>query len=173
VAVFDFLKGAIPVLLARLLHMPVYQQVIFGLAAVCGHNWTVFLRFNGGRGVLTTLGVVFELVPWLGVALLAVNLLWAPFKQFALGTFFVLVMLPVLSWFFPGVWRMERSAAISLGFAAAFGLLMVRRLTAPRSELASTIPARVLAVNRLLFDRDIRDRRAWLGRKSQAAQAAR
>jgi acyl phosphate:glycerol-3-phosphate acyltransferase len=169
VAAFDFLKGAIPVLLARLAHMPVYQEVAVGMAAICGHNWTVFLRFNGGRGVLTTLGVVFELAPWLGVTLLVANLLWAPFKQFALGTFFVLIMMPVLSWFLSGVFQIERSLALTLGFAAIFLLLALRRLTVPRSALASTVPMGELAVNRLLFDRDIRDRKAWLGRKSSPA----
>jgi glycerol-3-phosphate acyltransferase PlsY len=32
-----------------------------GLAAVVGHNWSVFLRFTGGKGVATTLGVVIGL----------------------------------------------------------------------------------------------------------------
>lgn len=173
VAVFDCLKGAIPVLVARLIHLPVYQQVALGMAAICGHNWTVFLRFNGGRGVLTTLGVVFELAPWLGVTLLAFNLLWAPFKQFALGTFVVLIMMPVLSWFLPGVWRIERSLELTLGFAAIFILLVLRRLTAPRSNVALAVPLPELTVNRLLFDRDIRDRKAWLARKSSLADTTR
>ncbi len=161
---FDFLKGAAPVAAARILNMPVYQQVTVGVAAICGHNWTVFLRFSGGRGVLTTLGVVFALAPWLALALLLINFAFAPFKQFALGTVVVLIMLPVFSWFLAGPFHIERSLQLSLGYAAILLVLLVRRLTAPRSELARTVSTRELIVYRLFFDRDIRDRRAWLGR---------
>lgn len=37
--------------------------VCAGLAAVCGHNWTIFLKFKGGKGVATSLGVVLGLMP--------------------------------------------------------------------------------------------------------------
>jgi len=33
-------------------------RIILGLSCICGHNWTLFLRFKGGKGVATTLGVL-------------------------------------------------------------------------------------------------------------------
>lgn len=33
-------------------------RIILGLACICGHNWTIFLNFKGGKGVATTLGVL-------------------------------------------------------------------------------------------------------------------
>lgn len=36
-------------------------RIILGLACICGHNWTVFLNFKGGKGVATTLGVLLGL----------------------------------------------------------------------------------------------------------------
>lgn len=36
-------------------------RIILGLACICGHNWTVFLKFKGGKGVATTLGVLLGL----------------------------------------------------------------------------------------------------------------
>ena len=48
---------------------PELYMVFTGLAAIAGHNWTVFLRFKGGKGVATSAGVVIGLVPgifWLG-----------------------------------------------------------------------------------------------------------
>ncbi len=60
----DILKGFIPVLLARLLleQLPILP-VLAGLAAMAGHNWSVFLRFRGGRGVATSFGCFMALVP--------------------------------------------------------------------------------------------------------------
>jgi hypothetical protein len=40
----------------------------------------------------------------------------------------------------------------------------IRRLTVPISSLGKTISRGELMLNRLLFDRDIRDRKAWLNR---------
>ncbi len=164
VVVFDLFKGACPVLLARTFGLPPYQWVIVGLAAICGHNWTIFLRFSGGRGVLTTLGVILAIAPWLALTLVAINFLFAPFRQFALGTLVVLVLLPLLSWLIPGVFGIEKSASLSASFVAILLLLVVRRLTAPRSEFAATVSTGELLANRLLFDRDIRDRTTWLKR---------
>jgi len=48
---------------------PELYRVLVGLAAIAGHNWTVFLRFKGGKGVATSAGVVIGLIPnifWLG-----------------------------------------------------------------------------------------------------------
>ena len=165
VIVFDFLKGAGPVFLAMRIGMPTYQQVTIGIAAICGHNWTVFLRFSGGRGILTTLGVLFPLTPWLALTLLLVNLVWFPLKEFALGTLVALVMLPVFSWFLNGFFQIERSLALTLGFVGILLLLILRRLTAPRTELSDTVSRSSLIINRLLFDRDIRNRSVWLSRR--------
>jgi glycerol-3-phosphate acyltransferase PlsY len=59
----DIGKGTLAVFIA--LWLGVSEIVIFvvGLAVVVGHNWPVFLRFDGGRGGATTIGVFFGLVP--------------------------------------------------------------------------------------------------------------
>lgn len=36
-------------------------RIILGFSCICGHNWTVFLKFRGGKGVATTLGVLLGL----------------------------------------------------------------------------------------------------------------
>jgi acyl phosphate:glycerol-3-phosphate acyltransferase len=36
-------------------------RIILGIACICGHNWTVFLKFKGGKGVAATLGVLLGL----------------------------------------------------------------------------------------------------------------
>lgn len=63
VLVIDVLKGVVVtagVTALFGLHEP-YWKVILGLIAVCGHNWTVFLNFKGGKGIATSLGVLIGL----------------------------------------------------------------------------------------------------------------
>lgn len=59
----DCLKGVIPVLLARQLGFTEGWLALTGLAAFSGHVYTVFLRFKGGKGVATALGVFVALSP--------------------------------------------------------------------------------------------------------------
>ncbi len=53
----DVAKGAVPVLAARFLLGP-GGEVAAGVAAIVGHNWPVYLKFQGGRGVSTSLGAL-------------------------------------------------------------------------------------------------------------------
>jgi glycerol-3-phosphate acyltransferase PlsY len=164
VVIFDLGKGALMVWVAQRLGLDITQQVTVGLAAVIGHNWPVFLRFNGGRGILTTLGVVFILVPrpWLGLIALIIAYGMAPFRQLALGTIIALASLPIFSWFLPQILGIEKPLPITLGFLAIFLLAVIRRLTASRTIFTASVTTKQLLVNRLLFDRDIRDRQAWI-----------
>ncbi len=48
---------------------PEIYRILVGLFAIAGHNWTIFLKFKGGKGVATSAGVVIGLIPkifWLG-----------------------------------------------------------------------------------------------------------
>jgi len=42
---------------------PVWAGLVAGLAAIAGHNWPIYIRFRGGRGVSTTLGTIIPLSP--------------------------------------------------------------------------------------------------------------
>lgn len=86
VFVLDFLKGAVPVLLARLLPPPTDSElyphtlpVVAGIAAFLGHLFPIYLGFRGGKGVATGAGVIAVLVPLLTVIVLATwgLVLWA------------------------------------------------------------------------------------------------
>lgn len=52
---------------------PTLYRILMGLAVITGHNWTLFLRFKGGKGVATSFGVFLALAPK-GVLLVAI--LW-------------------------------------------------------------------------------------------------
>jgi len=67
VAVFalDFLKGLLPVLLARWLDAPGWVVGGVAVASVAGHCWSPFIGFKGGKGMATGGGAAVGLLPWL------------------------------------------------------------------------------------------------------------
>ncbi len=66
----DGLKGAVPVLLLTYYGSP-QAGMIAGLAAMAGHIFPVWLDFKGGKGVATSLGVLFGLFWPLGLIFIA------------------------------------------------------------------------------------------------------
>jgi glycerol-3-phosphate acyltransferase PlsY len=62
VGIIDAVKGSAVILIAQAVNMSQPIVLLSGLAAVIGHNWPIFLGFRGGRGVSTTLGILFVLV---------------------------------------------------------------------------------------------------------------
>lgn len=71
VFLLDFLKGFIAVglvsgifgSLTLIDSAPNLIRIIAGVCAICGHVWTVFLKFKGGKGVATSAGVFAFLIP--------------------------------------------------------------------------------------------------------------
>ncbi len=74
----DLLKGFLPALAAVLLGGSELLVAGVGMAAVLGHNWSIYLRFAGGKGVATSFGALLAMTPlpallgllvWFGVLL--------------------------------------------------------------------------------------------------------
>ena len=172
VTLFDIGKGALVVWIAQLVGLGVAQQAAIGIAAIIGHNWPVFLRFQGGRGIFTTLGVIVMLSPWLGlIALVFPYLFFAPFRQLSLGVTLILIILPILSWFANQPLNIEEPIPTTLGLVIILLILVFRRLSAPRSPISASVPTSELMLNRFLFDRDIRDRKTWISQKRSQESA--
>ncbi len=109
VLAIDILKGVVPtVWVARALgiHDPM-ALVLIGLAAVVGHNWTVFLGFKGGKGVATSLGVIIGLAveipgvrPVLGLTLVVWLTIFLTFGYVSLASICAATVFPLFTAFF-------------------------------------------------------------------------
>jgi len=86
VLVLDIVKGILPVIfLPVILNSKVASVtpdifcILTGISCICGHNWTIFLKFKGGKGVATTLGVLIGLsvkITGLKIILGLIILIW-------------------------------------------------------------------------------------------------
>lgn len=72
--ILDALKGTVVILLAMLMGMPNETLWAIAVLAVLGHCYSIYLGFEGGKGVATGLGVFVALIP---VATLVGALVWA------------------------------------------------------------------------------------------------
>jgi len=73
VLILDAVKGLIPVLLGRTLGLEAWELALVGGIAVIGHDFSIFLRLRGGKGIATTVGVALGLLPPAG---LIVAVIW-------------------------------------------------------------------------------------------------
>lgn len=172
VGIFDLSKGLVMVWVANLAGLDVAQQLAVGSAAIVGHNWPVFLRFYGGRGIGTTIGIVFilplinDMSPWMTVAFVTIFIVGTLIMRSSpVPTLVAVAALPLVSW-----WSHE-PLSVTLVFLAILLIIVIKRLTAPRPVEAVKVSKGQLLLNRLLFDRDIRDRKTWMYRVSPKASS--
>ena len=163
IGAFDLLmQGMGPPFFARALGLDVEWQAAAGMLGVIGHNWPVFLRFEGGRGLSPAVGVMLALARLeLAVFILVGVAGWQLTRSSALWALVGFALLVPLSLFW------ERPDAIVLLMGGLLLVTVVKRLTS--NGLRGTgVPARQLVMNRLLFDRDIADNDAWVRRGAVA-----
>ncbi|MFH1692342.1 MAG: glycerol-3-phosphate 1-O-acyltransferase PlsY [Candidatus Omnitrophota bacterium] len=110
VLAIDILKGTASVLLAGLFFyspdVNISRNLYLCLAAifaVCGHNWTIFLKFKGGKGIATSLGALIGfsiLIDQFATTCLIIVVLWLIIFLstgfVSLGSVICSVFLPVL-----------------------------------------------------------------------------
>jgi glycerol-3-phosphate acyltransferase PlsY len=100
-------KGAIAALLARYVlaasvapDLAVEAGIVAGVAAVLGHNFPIWLKFKGGKGVATTLGTLLATAPYVGLAACGVWLLTAVITRYSsLAALMALTVAPVIAWY--------------------------------------------------------------------------
>lgn len=111
----DVLKGLLPVLLAARGGFADWIVVLCGLAAIAGHNWSVFLGFRGGKGIATSYGVLFGLSWTAAVVAAAVWIVVVGITRYAsLGSLLGVASVPFTLW-----WLGQPVAYVSFGVIAA------------------------------------------------------
>ena len=137
---FDVLKGFIVVFIAKELGLPFEVLAIAGFLAVIGHNFSIFLNFNGGRGIATILGACLAFNPFIAFMALIPVILTAIFWTASIGTLFSYLM--VIFWSYS-----IQDFGLSLLFTLSLIPIIIKRV----------LPIKTLRGNifkRIVFDQD-------------------
>jgi glycerol-3-phosphate acyltransferase PlsY len=132
--ILDAAKGAAPVAVAdRLLHFdPIWVSAV-GLATVVGHVFPLYLRFRGGKGVATALGVFLALSPiCTGIAVAAFLVTFLVTKIVSLGSLIGAIVLTSTSWFIDGRPEVTVLAGVCTGIIVVRHQGNIRRMIEKR-----------------------------------------
>ena len=119
----DFGKGSLSIILAKIFVMPMINEIetqkiflsLAGVIVVCGHVFSVFLRFKGGKGISTLFGVLAVLNLNIGICAAGIWLaifLWKHISS--LSGITMLTLLPLLFLIMP--WIKNESPVWSVFF---------------------------------------------------------
>ena len=147
----------------RVLNLGLGVEVAAGMATIFGHNWSIYLKFRGGRGMASILGVLVTLnwplvilygsVAGIGWLFTKNSALWWGIAALLLPAWSVALRLPMpLTWF----------CLAFLAVTVVKRLMSNRPLGAPAPH--TDVPLLRLLSYRLLYDRDISNREEWIYR---------
>jgi len=159
VGIFDIFKGALPTWLSLKLGLSEQAAMVVGLAAVVGHNWPIYLNFQGGRGLSPFLGELFVLFP-LGMLILLIGLGIGNRLKSPAVPLFTIILLPVFAALFDGPKSM---LWLALGMTI---ITVLKRLEANGRPLPEDPQERhEVILRRIFLDRDIQDHEEWIRRE--------
>jgi len=98
VLLLDMAKGVLAVWLGKWMgDISAWVPVLCGIAAIVGHNWPIYFRFKGGKGIATTIGVMATLafLPSLFAGITAIIVI-AVTRYVSLGSLILSAVLPIL-----------------------------------------------------------------------------
>lgn len=79
----DIAKGTVPVAIGKFLGLGIFGSGILGLSAILGHNFSLFLKFKGGKGVATSIGVLLILSTYAALFTIILWLLTAKWTRYS------------------------------------------------------------------------------------------
>ncbi len=135
-------------------------QAACGVAAVLANDWNPWLGFTGGRGIGATIGVQLALSPAALAVFIVISIAGLVVKAVPQGVAIAVIGTPLAAL------AAGASGATIACFAALAAIALVKRVLADGAPDTS-LPRPDVWLNRLLLDRDIRDRDAWVRRGSE------
>ncbi len=170
--VFDCLgKGVLPVSIVSVMNQSDAVKVAVALVSIVGHNWTPFLKFTGGRGVATAMGVIigFQLWPECAVLVVVLGILGRILiGETALCTLLSVLLLPALIFFFNELGLFDRSIEILFMSIGICVVVVLKRVTANWERLPEGYSRTNVIFNRIIWDRDLRNRVEWTSRSPES-----
>lgn len=149
-------------LLARAAGLDTWAQGLVGVAAIAGHNWSPYIGLTGGRGVSVTTGTLLGLLMWREV--LVIGVLFGLAGRLIVRDTALWVLVAALS-LAPLAYVFTQPPALGYISIAIALVLLAKRLTANWEPLSPGTPWYRVMANRLVWDRDISSREAWVGRR--------
>jgi len=149
----DILKGVLAVYVAKWLDISLAWVCVAGFAAVVGHNWPVFIKFKGGMGAATVIGVLVALTTVETLISAGIVILLIAITRNVRLALFALVFVPVFQWIFD---KDFTYIACAIGLLLFIGLRLFINL---RKELA-----KVSNKKNLIIDKEYT---AWQTKKMQ------
>lgn len=128
----DVGKGAAAVALARWLGVPMIAELFAGVAAVVGHGFPVWLKFRGGRGGATCIGILIFLMPWgipIYLAIFGIGLLLTRYPTLSYSIAFL--CFPFVAWL---IYHSGVLVTFSVGILLLPGVKYIPRIKEMRSS---------------------------------------
>lgn len=155
-------KGILPIWITRFVFgHPEELQLVVGICVILGHNWPVFLKFHGGRGIATVYGITLSLYPPrlpLEFLILSITSLIGKrlFMDGAVGILIGVTLLPLVAFFW------DRSVPIIAMMLGILVLILLKRLMGNSRPHFRRDSHFRLILNRLVYDRDIASKKDWI-----------
>jgi glycerol-3-phosphate acyltransferase PlsY len=131
----DIVKGVLAVFVAVQLHPSPVVHLIAGLFAVLGHAFPPYLKFRGGKGGATCIGVLIYLLPWAAPVYLGIFLLMLLVTRYATLSYSVaFICFPFIAWL---VYHDTTLIIYSVVIPLVPGLMYIPRLIEMRTSAGS------------------------------------
>lgn len=145
--ILDVGKGFLAVYLAKYFGYSELFQVFCGVLAVIGHNWSMFLRLKGGRGLAALIGALLVISPFVLFLSLIPCILFTIIWTASIGTLLAFLTGIIFSFSFKGY---EMAGLLML---ISIIPVLFKRLS-PVKDLQNNPDYKELMENRLIFDQD-------------------
>lgn len=156
------IKGASTILfLDVILGMDPYFLLIASMSLVAGHNWSIFIGLEGGRGIATAFGLLIGFQMWEEILVLTIFIgivgRLILYKDSGVWCFISFGLLPLLCFAFQ-----EQTHIIV--FSVLLGVILILKRLMSNGNIIRKGSVKYTLLCRLVFDRDILSKTTWLER---------